>query len=83
MNLKYVAILIKPLWTVARVNIKPEHRIRITHVRADFALSIVARYLGVTLAFADLADNFRLKILDHTVTSDIKPKKVKKIHTNF
>ena len=66
-------ILIKALWAVTGVNIHPEDRIIITHVGANFASSIVTRYLGVTFPLTDLAHNLRFIELNQRVAPDVQP----------
>ena len=77
----FLASLLKPIWPVTRVNIKPENRVLIGHVRTNFATCKITRNLRVALAITQLANYFGLIKLNNTVTSDIKPeKKILKMH---
>ena len=64
---------IKALWAIARVDIQPKDRILVTHVGSHFALSVVTRNLRMPFSVTNFAFNFRGKVLNHWVTSSIKP----------
>ena len=73
----FLPSVLKPIWPVTRVNIKPENRVLIGHVRTNFATGKITRNLRVALAITQLANYFGLVKLNNTVTSDIKPEKKK------